>query len=461
MKTIAYARVSNVEQSNNSNALEQQVERLKRAGASDIYIDIESGYKKKTRKQLDRMMELVRSRQVHEVIVTRFDRLSRNNKQAFSLIEEFVESGVILRALDEPFDLTTASGRMQVAQLAIYAQYRSDQQSESIKHGWKHLRRTVKAVKPPFGYTVIDSRYHADTEPFLCLTATQEERSRWQVAKEIVEAFWKTESLQGCIKEIHARYGISTHSHHHKAGGLFSRGLFRFSATGMKHWLLNPVLRGHTRYLQSETIYNTHKDKLLTDLQAKTIEKQIEHNRKVGGYGSKAPKYPLSGLIFCGECRSAYYSLMKCTLYYQCKNWRYRGCNQKKMVRADSIEQVVIAALIEKAIAITTIAQTSQSPTPNPELQKLQEKLAKLELMEYDPDIEEAKEKLQRRIEDMWYGVKVEESERGDRLELLQAFSEPIVWRAYSDEKKRSIYRALVDRVVVKDGEVVDVVLKV
>ncbi|MFN6453089.1 MAG: zinc ribbon domain-containing protein [Nostoc sp. EfeVER01] len=59
------------------------------------------------------------------------------------------------------------------------------------------------------------------------------------------------------------------------------------------------------------------------------------------GYGTTALKYPLSGLIFCGECRSACYSvtgsrgrnLPGLNYYFQCKNWRLRACSQKQMVR--------------------------------------------------------------------------------------------------------------------------------
>lgn len=152
MQYCGYARVSNREQQINSNALDQQVERLKRAGAEEVFIDVESGYKGRRREGLEKVMALVRSLQVEQVIITRIDRLSRKSKQAFALVEEFIQSGVVLRCLDEPIDLSTASGKMATGMLIILAQHHSDQKSEAVKHGWEHLRQRGVAMNPPFGY---------------------------------------------------------------------------------------------------------------------------------------------------------------------------------------------------------------------------------------------------------------------------------------------------------------------
>lgn len=47
--SLGYARVSSREQSINSNALAQQIEHLKAAGASEILVDVESGWKERSR----------------------------------------------------------------------------------------------------------------------------------------------------------------------------------------------------------------------------------------------------------------------------------------------------------------------------------------------------------------------------------------------------------------------------
>ena len=88
MKTVGYARVSSREQSQNSNALEQQVERLKAAGATEILIDVESGWKNKHRPNLDKLMALVKNGQVGQVVVTRLDRLSRQGLKSFQIFNK-------------------------------------------------------------------------------------------------------------------------------------------------------------------------------------------------------------------------------------------------------------------------------------------------------------------------------------------------------------------------------------
>ena len=109
---IGYARVSSREQSENSHALEQQIERLQLAGAGQVLVDIESGWAATARPNLQKLLDMVESKAVTEVVVTRIDRLSRRGLQSFQIFDLFLRSGVVLRALDEPFDLTTAAGRL-------------------------------------------------------------------------------------------------------------------------------------------------------------------------------------------------------------------------------------------------------------------------------------------------------------------------------------------------------------
>ena len=48
-----------------------------------------------------------------------------------------------------------------------------------------------------------------------------------------------------------------------------------------------------------------------------------------------------------------------------------------------------------------------------------------------------------------------------NRSLLLTTFSNPLFWETVDQDKKRQIYRDLVARVVVKDGAVIEVKLKV
>ncbi|MBD2492616.1 fdxN element excision recombinase XisF [Aulosira sp. FACHB-615] len=478
---IAYCRVSSKEQANNSHALEQQVERLRLAGAEEVYIDVESGYKGRKRSQLEQVMKLVRSRQVSEVIVTRIDRLSRKGKQAFALFDDFLDAGVVLRALDEPFDLSTPSGKMAAGMLAVLAQHHSDQKSEAVKHGWQHLRNSKVAIHPPFGYCKINDEYKLDHAPFLCLLFNKEERSRSQIATEIISAFFEGRSLRGCLKIINEKYGIQTFAHHHKTGGLFTRGLFRFSPGGLRTWLLNPVLRGHTCYLRKKNKktpenwnihYNTHADQtILTELQLQEIEQILAHNRQVRGYGQKGQMYPLSGLVFCGGCRSSCYSCKGSrgknqpgyNYYYQCKNWRVRSCDQKRVVAMQKIEDAVIAELVKIAGRIVDLALEPEVEIESPEIRELRQQLDGLSLLGNNPAIEKAKKDIENQIE----GLKIQQNTHNNKSEnnrdfLLWVFSDPSCWRETATvDQKISVYRSLVEKIIIKDGAIASIALKV
>ncbi len=76
---VGYCRVSSREQSDNSSALEQQIARVREAGAEEVLIDIESGRSNREddRTEFQKIMKLVEQERI-EVIVTRLDRLSRS-----------------------------------------------------------------------------------------------------------------------------------------------------------------------------------------------------------------------------------------------------------------------------------------------------------------------------------------------------------------------------------------------
>lgn len=488
-KIIGYARVSSKEQAENSHALEQQIERLKSAGAIEVLADVESGWKNSDRPNLQKLIALVENHQVDKVIITRLDRLSRQGLKSFEIINKFLQSDVILKALDESFDLTTAAGRAMAGQLVVFAQFHSDQKAESVRHGWQHLRDKKVAVNPPFGYIIVDNSHQLDYQPFLCLIENQQEMSRAQIARTIIDAFLEEKTLRLTLRKINQFYGIKTFAHNNsqgkKLGGRVARYIFRFSPFGLKNWLTNPVLQGHIAYLRrdktrTKIYYNTHSEhRLITDEEAKEITKILAHNKRVKGFGSTSLKYPCSGLVFCAECRSACYSLSGANNYYkakklgikpdmnyyfQCKNWRTRSCNQKTIIRMEKVEQAVIKLLKDKAYAIVK-SKINITPTiiKSEKLLQLESQLKGLKNLGKNSAIEEAIANIQSQIEEEkkqshHNSQNYQEIEAKKQL-CQQAFSKTGFWESRTDKEKQIIYRELVDKVMIRDGEVVDISL--
>ncbi|MEB3353456.1 MAG: recombinase family protein, partial [Cyanobacteriota bacterium] len=87
MRVVGYARLSTQEQAEGQ-ALEQQIDRLRKAGATAVIQDLDSGAKDH-REGFTRLLELVRTRQVDRVIATRLDRLSRRAATTCELADLF------------------------------------------------------------------------------------------------------------------------------------------------------------------------------------------------------------------------------------------------------------------------------------------------------------------------------------------------------------------------------------
>jgi len=491
---IGYARVSSREQAENSHALEQQIERLKAAGAEKVFSDVESG-SKDDRKSFLTLMDWCCSGLCPQVIVTRLDRLTRSLPTLRKTITQLQEAGVTLVALDDSIDTSTAAGKFQINILGALAEMEVDRLSERVRHGWAHLRDRKVAMHPPFGYTKVNNKHELDYTPFLCLLACPIqpladrhtklsvelpiEFSSAQIADYLFHAFFKVQTLRGTLRWMNETYGIQTFAHNNESGqskgGRVARGLFRFSVGGLRDWLTNPILQGHLSYLRGraykgreQIIYNTHKP-LITAEEARQIEMTLAHNKQVRGYGSTALKYPLSGLVFCGECRGAFYSMKGgrgktpgYNYYFQCKNWRTRGCSQKAVIRMELAESAVIDTLLARSEAIANIAATPEQETESAELQALRQELQYYQAAPGGRAAEIVAD-LKTQIETfMRQGLQVSSSTLANRELLVQCFSDRSTWETLmTPEEKRDIYRALVKQITIRDGQVQSVSLNV
>ncbi len=505
IKRIAgYARVSSKEQALDSKALEQQIARLKAAGATEIFIDVQSG-KKDNRAALEKLMVLVRAKQFDEVIVTRIDRLARSLIKLRECIDIYMESDVNLKFLDQQIDLKTSQGKLLVNVLGALAEWEVDMLSERVKHGKQHRRNQKLACESyPWAYKIVDGKYSLENRPFLCLLEARpdnyqdldDEKSLEelpgltvkQVARDCIEIFFQTKRLTRAVKAIFSKYGIfKTNS---KKNGF--DGILHWTPTGLKRWLTNPVLCGHTIYLKRVTtskgkrkenpsenwqiVQNTHPEhRLLTDEEAAEIHQIIEFNAKLGPPDStNNPSSPESygqftyqtGLVFCAECGS------KCMskhgnrppgYYYFACRYSGRGCGNRKSISKQKIESALIKTLVQTSVAIDQ--EPDQALTVSQEksdkLKQLEFKLEALEkIQDFDPELESLKNKTRQQIAE-----EINPFVSGSMLEktaeeLIRAGNNLALWNTLSNDEKVKIYPLLVERITISQGEVQSIVLK-
>ena len=132
-ETLGYARVSTRDQS-----LDAQIDQLKAAGCTPIFVDRGSGKDTRKRTDLGRMLDYVRAGDV--VVVTQLDRLSRSLMDLLSIADELAQKGVELRSLKEPFDTTTDSGELMFRVMGVLAEFERVRIRERTLAGLKAAR---------------------------------------------------------------------------------------------------------------------------------------------------------------------------------------------------------------------------------------------------------------------------------------------------------------------------------
>lgn len=130
MAIIGYGRVSSTGQS-----LDIQEEKLRAAGAEELFMEKKSGATKDGRDQLEAALRYARKGDV--LMVTKLDRLARSMTDMMSIVADLDARGVGFKVLDNSaIDTTTPSGRMLLGIMASFAEFetalRKERQSDGI-----------------------------------------------------------------------------------------------------------------------------------------------------------------------------------------------------------------------------------------------------------------------------------------------------------------------------------------
>ena len=479
MRIVGYARVSTREQSENSHALDQQIARLRTAGATEILQDVDSG-SKDNRANFKLLLGMIERNETQEVIVTRIDRLTRKLKTLLRVRDVFLNSNCNLRALDDQIDLSSPGGKFHFSLIGSLAEMETDRLAERVQHGWQHMRDTQRVAVAPFGYRIVDGKLELDKEPILCLLENKEELSPCDLARDIIKFFFEVKTLRGTNKRLNEKYGIRRYK---SSRGRSSWHKLGFSTQGLSTWIVNPTLIGDTYYplkrgktadkTQKEwVVYPDTHESLITLEQNQLIKDILSRNKAVRGYGTRhEQKLAAAGLVVCAVCKATMYSVSGTrgktpgkNYYWQCKQWRDRSCDQRKTIRVEKVESAIHEALLNKANELAKRADIfDNSMTDNSlEIEKLQSQLASLQQLGFNPAITQAIREIERQIISLKSqskaGQKITESKYDI---LLNSFREPSFFLLLSMEQRSRIYRELVERVEIQEGNVVQVVLKV
>lgn len=139
-QTVAYVRVSTedqVEYSPDAQAKRcKDLARLRDLGPVRVFVDEKWSAKNLDRPAMTELLALISAGSVRNLVVWRWDRLSRDQEDTARLVKVFREHGVTVYSVSEgEVDLVSASGKMQIGVTGVFAQYYRDQIIENTKMG--------------------------------------------------------------------------------------------------------------------------------------------------------------------------------------------------------------------------------------------------------------------------------------------------------------------------------------
>ncbi|MBS1984634.1 MAG: recombinase family protein, partial [Bdellovibrionales bacterium] len=308
-RVVGYVRVSTEEQAENpEGSIRNQEERIRQTvrfknmegtfgELTHVFVERGKSGKNTKRPELQRLLSMIRRREVDLIIVTELSRLSRSIKDFAEMWELMQAHGCAFMSLRENFDTTTAAGEMVLFTLASIAQFERKQVSERVKAGFatRAARGLFNGGRVPIGYKLDPER----PGHFIF----DEEMAN--VVRHAFPAYLMKESLSEAAKWLNEA------GHRVKRvipGGGGGPRIGAFTVDNLYILLSNKAYIGIRTYTDLKG--QKHEVKaawpaLIPEQQFLDVQKLLERNRSVLKPKSMMNRFPylLSGLTECGTCR--------------------------------------------------------------------------------------------------------------------------------------------------------------
>ena len=517
-----YARVSTDEQAQDKDALLKQMQRLRDADAQTIFFDIDKRTKH-DRKGLLNLIKAVQELPVKHNIrflkFTRLDRVAASQIIFYKLISELQKKKITPVALDDPFDLDSVGGELTVDIRLDVAKHEVKMLGLRIRKE-RELRRKQKKSNfyAPFGYKIKDDKYVFNHDPCICLIDHKQELSVVEVAQLILKTFYQVGSCTQTAKRLNEFFGIGSKcsekyvrksgdysiaeddtltqktlkkkiDEKSNAGLRYPYSGLRWTTTGIRDWLTNPVLAGGTPYNtvkengnkksfdEINVFWNTHDNQvLITFPQHQEIKDKIRSNRK-NAWASEDVRDPkklniFQGLIFCAKCNAKFVKVStyeskdgKVKSYYQCTYYLKTGmCKHKTAITNFDLEDQIVEFLVKEAERLSVLGEVNMPVIESKELLELRSQLQALaSIPGNNPAIETAKEGLRLQINELLHsGERTNQALLISRERIISAFSHRDFWMGIQNpiDKKRLLHECIICAVV-DEGKVVEVRLRI
>lgn len=323
MRTAIYIRVSTDEQVREGYSIDAQKHKLlqycniRNWSISGIYMDEGvSGKNITERPQLKLLIDDLKKGLIENVLVYKLDRLTRNTKDLIDLMELFLSNKVEFNSINENIDTSSATGRMFIKMMGVFAEWEREVISERLLMGKEQkVRSGGKNMGPKvFGYS-----YDKQTKKLSIISS---------------EAI-TVEKIYKLITEGYSMRKITKYLVDNKVPTSNKIGTWR--VTTVQRILNYPIYCGYTSFTKDNKILFTVKT---DEVPAIITEELYNETQRIlalrRGPDSKTRKfskdsYILSDVIYCAKCKrkmatitSTSWNRQRTKKYY---GERYRCCN--------------------------------------------------------------------------------------------------------------------------------------
>jgi len=342
MESAIYCRVSTDEQAQEGFSIRAQEQKLKEfANVKDwsifnLYIDEGiSGKNITERPAINRMIDDIKAGHVKNVLVFKLDRLTRSVADLVCLMDIFNKHDCAFNSLMESLDTSTASGRMFIKIIGIFAEFERENIAERVRVGKERKSRegyTNNSSFKSYGYN----------------------RKDGELEQTINEA--EAENVRA-IFEMYVNQGMSQHAiaKSFNMRKIASKGGCLWTADTVKRVLTNCNYVGNVRYgmrsdkyfeaagkheaIISEELYNAAQIMLNKNARTAPTKKPVEQNY-------------FCSFLYCSECGEKLYP--SSTRYnrkkdgkgilhtFHCRNSKLGGGCNAKNVSAGKVETALI-----------------------------------------------------------------------------------------------------------------------
>jgi DNA invertase Pin-like site-specific DNA recombinase len=252
---------------------------------SQIYIDDDvsaSAFSRKTRREYLRLLRDIEAGEVFGVISAVEDRTHRQVLELAEFVDLCREQGVLTVTPDAEYDSSDAE---QVSTWFMRVRLAQAEVETTSKRLRRRRQQEAERGAPKVG----GIRAFGTQGGGRSRVSAERARHERGLIQEAADRVMAGDSLRGIVRDW-ARRGVATPS-----GGTWA-------TTGLRKLLLSPRIAGYREHLG--TLYPGTWDPIIPPEKWQTVRAILEDPARKRTYGGGAPKYLLTGLVFCGYCGS-------------------------------------------------------------------------------------------------------------------------------------------------------------